>query len=160
MTRTKIKISWTSSASLPGIERPTLRRAITAFLAELGFRGVTLHLLLADDAELRALNARFRNLDRPTDILSWRYDVPDQGAAEEGLPFGELAVSMERVAAQATENGWAAQTELLRLLAHGCVHLAGYDHETPETDQEMRKIEEGLLAKIGLTDLYSDRSDF
>ena len=51
-------------------------------------------------------------------------------------------------------NGWALQTELLRLLAHGCAHLAGYDHQTAAQERKMRKVEEELLERIGLKGIY------
>lgn len=103
------------------------------------------NLLLADDATLAELNGRFRDNPKPTDILSWSY---------EGEIFGEMALSLERARTQAKENGWNLTTEVLRLLAHGMAHLAGYDHQTPAEDKVMRELEESLLAEIGLTGLY------
>ena len=80
-------------------------------------------------------------------------DAPD--AAEGPAPLlGELALSLERAAAQAAENGWDLRTEVLRLLAHGCAHVAGFDHETAAQERVMQALEVRLLAGVGLRDLY------
>ena len=69
--------------------------------------------------------------------------------------FGELVLSGERVSQQATENGWDFETELIRLLAHGCAHLAGWNHEqSSEEASEMLEMETELLKKVGLTNIY------
>ncbi len=68
---------------------------------------------------------------------------------------GELVLSGERVSQQAAENGWDFETELIRLLAHGCAHLAGRNHErSSEEASEMLELETELLKKVGLTNIY------
>ena len=68
---------------------------------------------------------------------------------------GELAVSAERVSKQASENGWVFETELIRLLAHGCVHLAGWDHEeSGKQEREMLELEIQLLKEVGIKNIY------
>ncbi|MBI3993588.1 MAG: rRNA maturation RNase YbeY, partial [Candidatus Lambdaproteobacteria bacterium] len=161
MTRAApIPLSWPRGRS-PDLDPRVIRRALRSFLAGLGFARHGVSLLLADDAALAALNSRYRGRDTPTDILSWSYrddPAPDAprtaagGAPRAAAPplLGELAVSLERVRAQAAEHGWDAQTELLRLLAHGCAHLAGYDHQTRAADRVMRDLEIELLPGVGL----------
>lgn len=64
-------------------------------------------------------------------------------------------LSLETATKQALHNGWDLRTEVLRLLAHGCAHLVGYDHErSKEEERRMLKIEKELLAHIGLPHLY------
>ncbi|HUJ75465.1 MAG TPA: rRNA maturation RNase YbeY, partial [bacterium] len=142
----RIKITW--QATDPALQRREehLAHLLEAFLAGLGFPRSGVTLLLGDDAALQALNGRFRGLAAPTDILSWSYLT--EGSQPELL--GELAVSLERVQAQARENGWDPWTELARLLAHGCAHLAGYAHDAPAQDRVMREVEERLLAAAGI----------
>ena len=68
---------------------------------------------------------------------------------------GDLVVSVERVRKQAAENGWDFETELIRLLAHGCAHLAGWDHErSPQEAQEMLELEIYLLKEVNLLNIY------
>ncbi|HEX9841377.1 MAG TPA: rRNA maturation RNase YbeY [bacterium] len=158
-----IHVSWQAGAPPPELDEAALRAALARFLEGLGHGGAALSVLFADDARLRALNRDHRGLDRPTDVLSWSYGAatpPDGGSGEGGeregdAPLlGELALSLERAAAQAAQNGWDLRTEVLRLLAHGCAHVAGYDHETEAQEREMKALEVRLLAAVGLEGIY------
>ena len=117
-----------------------------------GHEGAEISVLLADDARLRELNLAHRGLDRPTDVLSWSY----AGELGKESLLGEIAVSLERARHQAADNGWEAATELMRLLAHGCAHLAGYDHQDAKGEREMMAVEVNMLALVGLEGLYPD----
>ena len=94
--------------------------------------------------------------------MSWSYEVgeggitgPELNESQEENIAGELAVSAERVSKQASENGWYFEIELIRLLAHGCVHLAGWDHEESEKqEREMLELEIQLLKEVGLKNIY------
>lgn len=134
------------------VDAEALRKVLAVFLQQLftGERSVSLYL--TDDAEMRELNREFREKDRTTDVLSWSYweDDPDAECV------GDLAVSLEQVARQAQENGWPVETELVRMLAHGCAHLAGWDHERSEDEaRQMLAVEVALLAEVGYPGLYS-----
>lgn len=118
------------------IDLPKIRNILIIFLKHLfsGEHGISLYL--TDDAEIQKLNKEFRDKDGPTDILSWTYAEDDPALqdaeiinSEEENFAGELVVSVERVRQQSVENGWNFETELIRLLAHGCAHLADLDHE-------------------------------
>ncbi|HKJ00187.1 MAG TPA: rRNA maturation RNase YbeY [bacterium] len=160
-----ILLNWEAGAPPPELDESDLRTALRRLLAGLGYGDAGLSVLFADDARLRELNRDHRGLDRPTDVLSWSYrdvlpdasgqadEVPADPAAGEPL-LGELALSLQRAAAQAAENGWDLRTEVLRLLAHGCAHVAGYDHETDEEEREMKALEVRLLASLGLEGIY------
>ncbi len=149
-TPRRIQINWIPSGPPPDLDAAALGRALGLFLRGLGHGSRGVSVLLADDATLAGLNRAYRGRDAPTDVLSWSYRDDE---AVPGL-LGDLAVSLERVRAQARVNGWDAQTELLRLLAHGCAHLAGYDHATPDEDRVMRDVEIALLDAVGLGHLY------
>ena len=123
-------------------------------------RGIS--VLITNDTEIQKLNKQFRKKDYPTDILSWNYDVgegeitgPELIESQEEIIAGEMVVSAERVSKQAYENGWDFETELIRLLAHGCAHLAGWDHEeTGKQEREMLELEIQLLKEAGLKNIY------
>ena len=169
--RNPLEISWEAGAPPPELDEAALISALEAFLEVPRLPRGGLSLLLAGDDTLRALNLQYRGLDRPTDVLSWSYGGltrPDgssrttnttegedgedgEGRAE---PLGELALSLERARQQAAENGWDLRTEVLRLLAHGCAHLAGYDHDTSAAEREMMTLEVEMLARVGLENLY------
>lgn len=170
MKNPQIQISWQNGAPPPEVDEAALRLALSGFLIALGFASSGLSVLMADDEILRGFNAEYRGQDKPTDILSWSY-LEHEGSPlkKPGIPpaellgelagappelLGELAVSLERVAVQAKENGWDLQTELLRLLAHGCTHLAGHGHQGEDEEREMRALEIALLDGAGLKGIY------
>ena len=144
------------------INEKRIRNILKEFLDRLfdGQRGIS--VLITDDAEIQKLNKQFLKKDYPTDILSWTYNVWEGEMAGPELKFsqeeniaGELAVSAERVRKQASENGWDFETELIRLLAHGCAHIAGWDHEESEKqERDMLELEIQLLKVVGLKNIY------
>ena len=113
------------------INETRIRNILKNFLNSLfdSKRGIS--VLITNDVEIQKLNKQFLKKDYPTDILSWTYDLEEgkktgldpRESREENIA-GELVVSAERVSKQAFENGWDFETELIRLLAHGCAHLA------------------------------------
>ena len=123
-------------------------------------RGISLYL--TDDTEIQKLNQQFRSKNSPTDILSWPYtendvelSLPKIDESEDVELAGDLVVSVERVRKQATENGWDFETELIRLLAHGCAHIAGWDHERSANEaNEMLELEIALLKEVGYENIY------
>jgi len=116
---------------------------------------------LTDDAGIHEINREMRDVDRPTDVLSFPVfdlapgELPDQLDADPGtglIPLGDMVISMERVAAQAKEFGHSNRRELCYLVVHSTLHLLGYDHldEGPQKAR-MRAREEAILADLGIT---------
>ena len=144
------------------INEKRIRNILKDFLNRLfdSQRGIS--VLITNDEKIQKLNKQFRKKDYPTDILSWTYDVgegeiagPELNESQKETIAGELAVSAERVSKQASENGWDFETELIRLLAHGCAHLSGCDHEESEKqEREMLELEIRLLKEVGLNNIY------
>jgi probable rRNA maturation factor len=143
---------WAGARPPAALDAPAIAAALREFLIRLGHGRCGIIVLFASDSALQRLNARHRGKPTATDILSWSYLDDAPGGSPRLL--GELALSLDRARAQARANGWPLQTEVLRLLAHGCAHLAGYDHATAAQDREMRRLEERLLARIGVRGLY------
>ncbi len=98
-----------------------IREAAKAALECIGSTGSELSILLTDDPGIRELNSRYRNIDRETDVLSF----PQNDA----ILLGDVVISVESAARQAVEHSVSLDEELLSLLAHGILHLKGYDHE-------------------------------
>ena len=92
-------------------------------------------LILSDDSQLRRLNSTFRGIDRSTDVLSFDYtprgETPEIQAPIEGVR-GEIYISRERAASQAADSGIGELEEIGRLMVHALLHIAGFDHDTPE----------------------------
>jgi probable rRNA maturation factor len=111
-------------------------------------------LLLADDETLHGLNRQYRGVDRPTDVLSFAQQEGSTPLSSPPCSFphlGDVAISLERARAQAEAYGHSFERELGYLFTHGLLHLLGHDHERNVERGVMRRVEEEVLAAVGLT---------
>jgi len=107
-----------------------------------------LSVVLTGDAALRRLNRRYRGRDEPTDVLSFGLDGDATFATPPGVrQVGEVVISVVTARRQARRAGRALDDELAHLLAHGVLHLLGYDHNTAGAERAMRAREESLLGR-------------
>lgn len=113
-------------------------------LAAIGNEGSSATIAFVSDSNIRKLNQQFRNIDKPTDVLSFPADEPVQEKAN----LGDIAISVQTAAAQARENGLTFENEIAQLILHGLLHLSGYDHETD--NGEMNRLELRLRKKLGI----------
>jgi probable rRNA maturation factor len=139
-----------------GLDLTLAERAIAEVLrAEQVAGPAEVGVLVADDARLHELNRAYRGVDAPTDVLSFADDGPATAfVPQPDAPryLGDIAISLERVLAQAAEYGHSPARELAYLAAHGALHLLGYDHERgPEDAAAMRAREEAAMAALGLS---------
>jgi probable rRNA maturation factor len=111
-------------------------------------------VLFADDAFLQALNREHRDIDEPTDVLSYAADAegedaeafPGTPADEDEPPYlGDIAVSVPTALRQAAAANLESAEEIAHLVVHGLLHILGYDHEELAEDAAMRAREEGYL---------------
>lgn len=112
-----------------------------------------------DDAAVRALNARYRGRDRPTNVLSFPAPV-DVGSAPhpegEAVPIGDVILARETVLREAGEQGIDILDHTTHLIVHGVLHLAGYDHETERDAAEMEGLEVDILAMLDIDNPYTE----
>lgn len=153
------------TADIPGAANDAncalIRRTIRTALAAEGLTALCeVDVLLTDDDGIHEINRELRQVDRPTDVLSFPEfeltpgQLPGPEDADPGtglIPLGDMVLSMERVAAQAREYGHSKRRELSYLVTHSVLHLLGYDHldEGPMKAQ-MRAREEAIMALLGL----------
>lgn len=153
------------TADVPGAANDAncalIRRTIrTALAAEGLVAPCEVDVLLTDDDGIHEINREMRQVDSPTDVLSFPEfeltpgQLPGPEDADPGtglIPLGDMVLSMERVAAQAREYGHSKRRELSYLVTHSVLHLLGYDHldEGPMKAQ-MRAREEAIMALLGL----------
>ena len=123
--------------------------ACEATLASEGAVGEGVSLLLTDDSAVRDLNRRFRQQDKPTNVLSF----PAPQNPERFL--GDVALAYGVCAREAHEQGKSLAHHLQHLVAHGVFHLLGYDHETDAQAEEMESLERAVLAELGIPDPYA-----
>ncbi|MFP6664427.1 MAG: rRNA maturation RNase YbeY [Deltaproteobacteria bacterium] len=112
---------------------PALEAAASLWLEALGESGAELSIVLTDDAEIHVLNRDYRDRDRPTDVLSFA-QREGEGAIDDAL-LGDVILSVPTAERQARERGHTLAAELLELLAHGLLHLLGYDHEVSAAEE-------------------------
>jgi probable rRNA maturation factor len=130
-----------------GIRRRLLARKSRAVLEALGLGRFELSLSLVPDAEIQRLNRDYRGKDRATDVLSFSLREGSFGDVAVGL--GDVVISLETAARQAAERRLLLRDEVDRLLVHGILHLAGYDHEISEGQaRRMRRKEIELLRML------------
>ena len=120
-----------------------------AATAALGAAAGDIVILLTDDAAARDLNARFRDRDRPTNVLSFP-------AAESAAPhLGDLVLARGVCAAEARAQGKTLADHLTHLTVHGVLHLLGRDHEDEGEAEAMEAEERSILASLGVADPYT-----
>ena len=139
-----------------------LRRVIPAALEAEGVAVPwEVDVLFTDDEGIHQINLEQREVDRPTDVLSFpMFDLqpgehPTEEDADPGtglVPLGDMVISLERAQAQGEEYGHGTRREVAYLAVHSVLHLLGYDHmdEGPMKAQ-MRAREEAILEQLGIT---------
>ena len=151
--------------------------------APLGKADWAVDVVLVDDPAMARLNQEFRGSDGVTDVLSFSY-LQESGPGAADLPagtghgrldlwldpvggtpagkgdrtVGEVVLAACFVARRCMENGWSPDHEVSLLVAHGIMHILGWDHADEEQTEAMRSVEEDLLAAVGLPHPLRERS--
>ncbi|NHW37766.1 rRNA maturation RNase YbeY [Paenibacillus aceris] len=172
-----LTLEWSSEQEVKEIT-PAFIEKIEELLKLAGeLEGVTageVALTFVDDETIQELNKQYRDLDKPTDVLSFamsefgedeiQINYEDAGQDDtEGLeddvtvsesfiePLGDIIISVPRAIAQAEDYGHSVERELGFLFVHGFLHLIGYDHQSEEEEKVMFAKQEDILQKAGLT---------
>ena len=157
------------TADVEGVDsdrtKALIRKAIRTSLEQ---EGVTIpceiNVLLTNDEGIHQINLDMRDVDRPTDVLSFpEFEfTPGEPPSEEDeecfdiatglLPLGDMVISVERVKEQAREYGHSAKREIAYLVVHSVLHLLGYDHlDEGEQKKQMRAREDAIMEELGIT---------
>ncbi|CAM2944145.1 rRNA maturation RNase YbeY [Acinetobacter celticus] len=139
-------------AYLKKVVETTLRYIDTQSDCEIGIACV-------DNDESHKLNLQYRGKDKPTNVLSFPSDLPDEMAQIlDTFPIGDLVISIPVVLQEAIEQNKAPIEHFTHMLVHGTLHLMGYDHETSDEDaEEMEALEIEILAKLGFKNPYLEQ---
>jgi probable rRNA maturation factor len=141
-----------------------VRRAAESALAESAFpqlangsRPVEISVRLTGDEQVRALNAKWRGKDKPTNVLSFPLveadDLDNPGEGPE-LMLGDIVLAKGVCEREAAEKAIPVETHATHLLVHGTLHLLGYDHLDDDQATEMEDREVRALARLGIDDPY------
>jgi probable rRNA maturation factor len=114
-----------------------------------------LSITFVDNARIQEINREYRDKDKPTDVISFAMEELGEGEVEiigADMPtiLGDIIISIPKTREQAEEYGHSFMRELGFLTVHGFLHLLGYDHETPEDEQEMFGKQREILESYGL----------
>ena len=156
----RILISVQEDISVPEwFSEEKIKNYVEKVLEELKFDGKEISILFCDDAEIQNLNKSYRNIDSPTDILSFENGSEYEDDEGKWLEAGDIAISFATLPKNAEYFKVSENEELKRLLIHGCLHLNGYDHGEEhiesgvEPKDEMLCIQENALKKFSSVNL-------
>lgn len=157
----KLKIDFDNNQTLIPITyalKMLVRRAIEATLDYEQYQNVCeVSVTFTDNAQIHELNKKFRQVDRPTDVLSFPlfdYDGESEEPPVDELigMLGDIVLSLEQAERQANEYGHSFEREVAFLCVHSMLHLLGYDHETGDEDEaDMRRRQSAIMDEMGLS---------
>jgi probable rRNA maturation factor len=138
------------------IDEAFVSRILVAAAQHQGIEG-EVSVSVVDDEEIHELNRTWRNVDRPTDVLSFALTEGDEDEVaflDETAPetmLGDIIISLPTAIRQAESYGHSVAREFGFLLVHGFLHLIGFDHDTADKEAEMFGLQETILDEVGLS---------
>ena len=153
-----IEVNYNAISELPNEEK-LIKEVVSRVLEEEKvLPEVDVYITLTNNEEIHKINKEYRDVDRPTDVLSFPMYERDEIAGlkndtddEIEKILGDIIVSIEKVREQAEEYGHSFERVLAYLVTHGMIHLLGYDHMIEEEKAVMRKREEEILETLNIT---------
>lgn len=128
-----------------------------------GKKEVSVNVELGNDEEIQKLNREFRNLDKPTNVLSFANidddDFFDSIPDMEEVELGDIIIALETMDNQSAEQQITFKDHYIHILIHGFLHLLGYDHMEEDERLEMEALEVKLLAMFDVANPYSEESE-
>ena len=115
-------------------------------------------ILLTNDAEIKEINLKYRNLNKPTNVLSFQSIIDKNNyfkITEQEIHLGEIIISMERVFSESKINNVLFKDHFIHIFLHGILHILGYDHEIDSERIKMEKIEISILINLGIKNPYA-----
>jgi probable rRNA maturation factor len=130
-------------------DKAVLLHAAQLTLDMTGSAGQTdMGIVIGDDVFIKNLNHKFRQVDAPTDVLSFPTGEVDPDTTD--LYLGDVVISLPRAQEQATAGGHALLEELQLLVVHGTLHLLGHDHASGSEKEKMQASQDKILDQLGL----------
>lgn len=140
-----------SSTKIPSIEN--IEVWITAALQSDELNEAEVSVYIVDEVESQELNSQYRGKDKPTNVLSFPADIPD----EVGVPLlGDLVICAPIVEREAKEQGKTLEAHWAHMLVHGTLHLLGYDHVDDDEADVMEALETRLITQLDFPAPYTE----
>ena len=142
--------AWEAIADLDALTERVVRQCVATSGVRLA-SDCEVSVSFCDDATIRALNARWRRQDKPTNVLSF----PTPGAPQAKPLLGDIVIAYETVAREAREHDRKLPDYVAYMVIHGFLHLIGYDHEVRAEAETMEALEQRVASALGLSDPYA-----
>ena len=114
-------------------------------------------ILLTNDSEIKEINLKYRNLDKPTNVLSFKSMIDKRyyfKNNEHEIHLGEIIISLERIVCESKINNVSFKNHFIHIFLHAILHILGYDHETDSERKKMENIEIFILKNLGIKNPY------
>ena len=131
------------------LDARAVKRRAERMLSDLELTKAELSVVLTNDDEIKILNARHRKKPKPTDVLAFPMDPTGEGPGGADGLLGDVVISVDTAARQARDHRHGLMDEVTHLLAHGILHLVGYDHRTDAEERRMNTAAARLVAACG-----------
>jgi len=148
---------WQAEPDAEAVIQRAIATAAETVEADIG--EAELAVMLTDDAGMRTLNANWRGIDKPTNVLSFPALQPTGRRGPDDAPrmLGDIAISYQTLRLEADDEQKPFEHHLSHLAIHGFLHLVGYDHEKDADAETMEALEAEILAQLGIPDPFADR---
>ncbi|MFT4021991.1 MAG: rRNA maturation RNase YbeY [Acinetobacter sp.] len=158
----KLNLSLQQDVSVPELvlKRVYVKKVIETALRHLGLaEDYEIGIACVDLDESHELNLQYRQKDKPTNVLSFPSEIPEEILSMlDAIPLGDLVICIPVVLEEAQQQQKQPLDHFSHMLVHGTLHLLGYDHEISDTDaEEMEALEIQILDKLGFDNPYTQR---
>lgn len=132
-------------------ELDDVKRVIDIAIRNQNLDNLEFNIIIVNNEYIHTLNRDYRNIDRPTDVITFALEDYDDGIELEQRILGDIYISIDKAKSQAIEYGHDLKREMCFLAVHGFLHLLGYDHMEKEEEEIMFSLQEEILNEANIT---------
>ena len=133
------------------LELVDVRKVIDIAVKNQKLDNLEFNIIIVDNDYIHELNKNYRNIDRPTDVITFALEDYEDGMKLEHRMLGDIYISIDKAISQAEEYGHDLRREICFLAVHGFLHLLGYDHMEKEEEEIMFSLQEEILNEANIT---------
>lgn len=133
------------------IDKSFVRKVVKHTLKKMKAEKSEVNIIFVGLEEIHEINKTYRNVDRPTDVISFALEDTEDVTVYEERVLGDIYICLDKVHEQAKEYGHTEIREMAFLIVHGLLHLLGYDHMIKEEEKIMFGLQEEILNEMGIT---------
>lgn len=133
------------------LELADVRKVIDIAIKNQKLDNLEFNIIIVNNDYIHELNKNYRNIDRPTDVITFALEDYEDGIKLERRMLGDIYISIDKAISQAEEYGHDLRREICFLAVHGFLHLLGYDHMEKEEEEIMFSLQEEILNEANIT---------